>query len=254
MLSYTKFTLVTFALLKPAYLSGPGGKHYDTVVSLDGTLEYFGHGHLPYAIPAILVLIFIVLLPLIILAMYPRVCTRLGIHIHKMMPFFDPLNGAFKLNCYYFALLYFVYRLILVAIFSFTPEVQQQYVLQQTLSIAILIFHVMKQPYRESMHNIVDLCLLALIPTVLGISSFQLFKVTTSNNINQFAMAVQIILLYLPLIYLVSILVYKLYQWRRKYKIHEIAVRGSQLNSYVEFEDFNDDRVHCMIDTSCSSV
>ena len=245
-LSYTKFTLVTFTLLKPAYLSGPGGKHYDTVVNLDGTLEYFGHGHLPYAIPAILVLIFIVLLPLVILAMYPCVCTRLGVHIHKMMPFFDSLNGAFKLNCYYFALLYFVYRLIIVAIFSFTPEVQQQYVLQQTLSIAILVFHVMKQPYRESMHNIVDLCLLALISTVLGISSFQLFNVTTSNNINQFAMAVQIILLYLPLIYLASIVMYTLYQWRRKYKIDEIAVKGSfmnmptrMLNSYAEFEDSN---------------
>ena len=250
-LSYTKFTLVTFTLLKPTYLSGPGGKHYDTVVNLDGTLEYFGHGHLPYAIPAILVLIFIVLLPLVILAMYPRVCTRLGIHVHKMMPFFDSLNGAFKHNCYYFALLYFVYRLIIVAIFSFTPEVQQQYVLQQILSIAILVFHVMKQPYRENKHNIVDFCLLALIPTVLCISSFQLFNVTTSNNINQFAMAVQIILLYLPLIYLASILVYKLYQWRRKYKIDEIAVKGDSqdiinmparmLNLYAEFEDANDD-------------
>ena len=253
-LSYTKFTLVTFTLLKPGYLSGPGGKRYDIVVNLDGTLEYFGHGHLPYAIPAILVLIFIVLLPLAILAMYPRMCTRLGIQIHKIMPFFDSLNGAFKLNCYYFALLYFVYRLTLVAIFSFTPEVQQQYVLQHTLSIAILMFHVMKQPYKDNMHNIVDLCLLALIPTVLGISSFQLFNVTTSNTINQFAMAVQIILLYLPLIYLASIMVYKLYRWRRTYKlnpIHEGVIKGSQsfesiparmLNSYTEFED--DDNIH----------
>ena len=254
-LSYTKFTLVTFTLLKPTYLSGPGGKHYDIVVNLDGTLEYFGHGHLPYAIPAILVLIFIVLLPLVILAMYPRVCTRLGIHVDKMMPFFDSLNGAFKLNCYYFALLYFVYRLILVAIFSFTPEVQQQYVLQQTLSIVILVFHVMKQPYRENMHNIVDLCLLALIPTVLGISSFQLFNVTTSNTINHFAMAVQITLLYLPLIYLTSTVIYKLHQWRKTYKLNPIresvtksVTKSSQsfeniparmLITYTEFEDNN---------------
>ena len=62
-LTYSKFTLVTLTILTPAYLYGPGGKQYDTVVNLDGTLEYFGHGHLPYAIPAILVLIFIVLLP-----------------------------------------------------------------------------------------------------------------------------------------------------------------------------------------------
>ena len=252
LLSYTKFTLVTFTLLKPAYLSGPGGKHYSIVVNLDGTLEYFSHGHLPYAIPAILVLIFIVLLPLAILAMYPRMCTWLEIHIHKMMSFFDSLNGAFKLNCYYFALLYFVYRLILVAIFSFTPEVQQQYVLQQTLSIAILVFHVMKQPYRENMHNIVDLCLLALIPTIIGISSFQLFNVTTSNTINKVAMAVQILLLYLPLIYLASIMVYKLHRWT-KTCMHESAIKSSQsfeniparvLNSYTEFEDDNNINMH----------
>ena len=53
-----------------------------------------------YAIPAILVSIFIILLPLVILAMYPRMCTWLGIHVHKMMPFFDSLNGVFKLICY----------------------------------------------------------------------------------------------------------------------------------------------------------
>ena len=220
-LSYTKFTVVTFALLNPGYLSGPGGEHFDTVVHLDGTLDYFGHGHLPYAIPAIFVLILIVLLPLVILAMYPRMCNWLGIQIHKMMPFFDTLNGAFKLKCYYFALLYFVYRLMLVAVFSFTPEVQQQYVLQQILSIAILVFHVVKRPYKENAHNIVDCCLLALIPTVLAISSFQLVNVVTTNSINQVAMAVQIILLYLPLIYLVSLISCKLYQLRKHSKIQQ---------------------------------
>ena len=229
-LSYTKFTLVTFALLKPAYLSGPGGKRFDVVVNLDGTLKYFGHGHLPYAIPAIFVLIFIVLLPLAVLAMYPRMCNWLGIHVHKMMPFIDSLNGAF--NYYHFVLLYFVYRLILVAIFSFTPEVQQQYVLQQTLSVAILVFHVMKQPYKENKHNIVDICLLALIPTILSISSFQLFNVTVSNTINQFAMVVQIILLYLPLIYLASITVYRLYQ-RRKNKMVDKINDNSQSYEHI---------------------
>ena len=249
-LSYTKLTLVTFTLLKPTYLYGPGGKGYDIVVSLDGTLEYFGPGHLPYAIPAILVLIFIVLLPLVILGMYPRMCNWLGIQVHKMMPFFDSLNGAFKHNCYYFALLYFVYRLMLVAIFSFTPEVQQQYVLQQILSIAILVFHVIKRPYRENAHNIMDLCLLALIPTVLGISFFQLFNVITSNTINHVAMAVQIILLYLPLVYIVAIMVYRLYRWRRSPKVDDDEIKDSMpfkniparvLIPYAEYnEDINE--------------
>ena len=247
-LSYTKFTLVTFTLLKPTYLYGPGGKSYDIVVNLDGTLKYFGHGHLPYAIPAILVLVFIVLLPLAVLAMYPRVCTMLGIHVHKMMPFFDSLNGAFKINCYYFALFYFVYRLILVAIFSFIPEVQQQYVLQHTLSNIILVLHLIKRPYKENLHNIVDLCLLALIPTILSISSFQLFNIITSNTINHFAMAVQIILLYLPLLYLASIIIHTLYRWRKAYNVDIFKdaqfyenIPARLLDSYAEFDNDNDD-------------
>ena len=95
--------LVTLIILTPAYLSGPGGKQYELMVNLDGTLKYFGHGHLSYAIPAILVLIlnFIVLLPLVMLGMYPHVYTWLGIQVYRMMPFFDSLNGAFKHNCYY---------------------------------------------------------------------------------------------------------------------------------------------------------
>ena len=139
---------------------------------------------------------------------------------------------------------------MLVAIFSFTPEVQQQYVLQQILSIAILVFHVIKRPYRENAHNIMDLCLLALIPTVLGISFFQLFNVITSNTINHVAMAVQIILLYLPLVYIVAIMVYRLYRWRRSPKVDNDEIKDSMpfkniparvLIPYAEYnEDINE--------------
>ena len=97
-LSYTKFTLVTLTLLKPAYLLGPGGKICDVVASLDGTMPFFGGDHLYYVIPAIFVLLFIVLLPLILFATYPCMCNCLGILTHKMMHFFDTLNGAFKIE------------------------------------------------------------------------------------------------------------------------------------------------------------
>ena len=247
-LSYSKFTLVTLTILTPAYLSGPGGKQRDIVVNLDGTLEYFGHGHLPYAIPAILVLIFIVLLPLVLLGMYPRMYNWLGIQVYKMMPFFDSLNGAFKHNCYYFALLYFVYRLIIVAIFTFTPDVQLQYTLQQVFCVAILMIHVMKRPYKKNKHNIVDTALLALIPTVISISFLQLFNVSNynSNNVSQFGMAIQIILLYLPLVYVSSNTIYYLYKWKRGYKesdaslsrsYADIPARVLDSTSYSEFDD-----------------
>ena len=215
LLSYTKFTQVTLTHLTPAYLSGPGGKNYNIVVNLDGTMKFFGREHLLYyAIPAIFVLVFIVLLPLILFATYPRMSNRLGIPTHKMMYFFDPLNSAFR-NQHHFSLLYFVYRIILVGMFTFTPEVEFRYMLQQVFTSIVLILHVIAQPYKEMKHNIIDLCLLALIPTVISISFFQLFRVTNSDGVNQFGMAIQIILLYIPLIYLAVVIVYKLYEWKR---------------------------------------
>ncbi|XP_065890679.1 uncharacterized protein [Dysidea avara] len=257
-LSYSKFTLVTLTILTPAYLSGPGGKNYGVVANLDGTEDYFGQGHLPYAIPALFVLIFVVLLPLAVMAMYPRLCNMLGLHVHRIMPFFDALHVAFKHNCYYFALLYFVYRLILEAIFTFAYEVQQQYVLQQTILIIILMVHVMKRPYKKNINNIVDICLLALMPALISISFFQLFNVTTFNGINQFAMAVQIILLYLPLIYITVITVRKFYWWRRRYSesitsstttsstdgYNNIPARVLESMSYSEYDDSESYRVY----------
>ena len=219
LLSYTKFTLVTLTLLAPAYLYGPGGHRYSVVANLDGTLEYFGHEHLRYVIPAIFVLVFIVLLPPVLFATYPCMCNCLGIPTHKLMHFFDTLYGAFRKEhklCGHFALLYFVYRIVIVAIFTFMPEIQQRYTLQQLVISVVLMLHVIAQPYRERFHNIVDVCLLALIPAVVSISFFQLFRATNSNSVDQFAMAIQIILLYIPLIYLAVVIVYQLYLWKRR--------------------------------------
>ena len=214
-LSYAKLTTVTLSILTPVYLSGPGDRDYDVMTNLDGTQEYFGPGHLPYAIPAIVVLMVFILLPLVIIFMYPRVCNCLGLHVHRIMPFFDALQAAFKHKYHYFAPLYFVYRLILVTIFAYTAEVQQQYVLQQLFCIGIVILHVMVQPYKEALHNKVDIFLLALMPALISISFFQLFCVTDSDNINQLASATQIVLLYLPLIYITLVILHKLYRCRK---------------------------------------
>ena len=50
-LSYAKITLVTFQLLTPVFMYGPGGldSYYrKSVVWYDGTMSYFGHKHFPY--------------------------------------------------------------------------------------------------------------------------------------------------------------------------------------------------------------
>jgi len=76
-----------------------------------------------------------------------------------------------------------IYQLILIAVFTFIPEVQQLYVLQQVICIAIVVLHVLMKPYKKNFHNIVDVYLLALILAVISISSFQLFNVNNFNGV-----------------------------------------------------------------------
>ena len=142
-----------------------------------------------------------------------------------------------------------------MAIFTFTPDVQLQYTLQQVFCVTILMIHVMKRPYKKNKHNIVDTALLALIPTVISISFLQLFNVSNynSNNVSQSSMAIQIILLYLPLVYVASNTVYYLYKWKRGYKesdpsisqsYSDIPARISLLDSasYSEFDDKSEEQ------------
>ena len=65
-LPYTQYTLVSFHILSCLTISGEGKVTVRSVVRLQGSVDYFGVDHLPYAIPAVLVLLFLSLPPYLI--------------------------------------------------------------------------------------------------------------------------------------------------------------------------------------------
>lgn len=80
MLSYTHYTVTSFQILSRLTLTGEGGVTVGNFVLLQGNVEYFGEKHLPYAIPAMLVLLFLSIPPPLILISYPllrRIRTKL---------------------------------------------------------------------------------------------------------------------------------------------------------------------------------
>ena len=133
---YSKCTYVSFSILWYRQLY-----HEKTsvvkVVALQGTMEYFGSSHLPYAIAALLVLFFFILpLPLLLL-FYPlsnkvvswlgfddsylvRLASRL-VPLFKLLPLFDCFQGTFKDNCRFFSGLYFIFRVSILSSL-FAPE------------------------------------------------------------------------------------------------------------------------------------
>ena len=69
LLSYTKFTLVSFVLLKPAPLMNSTGSVQAKVVYYDGSVEFLSKEHIPYVVVAYVVLFLFVILPPFILIM-----------------------------------------------------------------------------------------------------------------------------------------------------------------------------------------
>ena len=75
LLSYVKLLSVSVDILNPVWLYNNNG---DTLSKLylyyDGTIEYFGQEHIPYTILAIIVLLMFIILPLLLLCLYPCRC------------------------------------------------------------------------------------------------------------------------------------------------------------------------------------
>ena len=102
-----------------------------------GEFDYFKGYHLPYAIPAIFVLVFMGLLPPLLLLSFP-LCYKVFalfriqeskftdilckiIPLEKLKPFFDSFQGTFKDEHRYFAGLYFIYRLLALLLYASGP-------------------------------------------------------------------------------------------------------------------------------------
>ena len=126
-LLHSQYTLLSFTCLTKFHIYGKGGTTERTVVLEQGYMEYFEPAHLPYAIPALFVLVFFSLpLPLLLIS-YPllwKVKARLRHSaeerneatlwvIRKLLPFIDSFQGVFRDNCRYFAGLFFIWRVIL---------------------------------------------------------------------------------------------------------------------------------------------
>ena len=128
--SYTQYTLTSMQIINKVPVYRENGEIDQNVAYLQGNLEYFGINHLPYAIPAVLVLIFLSLPPPLVLVAYPflwNIKAKLKKSdsdttpwlIRKLLPIIDSFQGVFRDNYRMFAGLFFLWRFIITAISTF---------------------------------------------------------------------------------------------------------------------------------------
>ena len=139
-----------------------------------------GSRHLPYAISAILIGIFILILPpIFLLRTYPLhnkllsffkiadnwVVKILVSPLDKMKPFFDSFQSCFRDEFRFFSGLYFVYWffILLTVVISYQ---QDSFFYIEIQLIRMLILHAMCQPYKERLHKVIDTLLFGNLATI----------------------------------------------------------------------------------------
>jgi len=97
-------------------------------------------------------------------------------------------------------------------VYAFHPHLSSFYPLLESVLIVILTVHAVAQPYESRWHNIVDALLLANLLIVNGFSGFNYYYNIINDgqrcdkNIKRTS-AIQTVLIYLPIFYMVTYLV-----------------------------------------------
>ena len=164
LLSYMKFVSTSGDLLTPTVLYHSEPAHATTVLYYDGSIEYFGHKHLPYALLAIVVVLVFILLPILLLCLYPCLCfqsilNRYHLRSQALNTFIDTFQGSFKdgtngtRDYRYFAAIYLSARVVIQMVLVLA-ECNIEVIISVLVGMILLIS--IFQPYKKSKYNKVD--------------------------------------------------------------------------------------------------
>ena len=231
LLSYTKFTLVSFILLMPTPLFSDQGKPVGSVLYYDGTIDYLSSNHIPYVVAAVIVLmIFVALPPAILIApslvrtlekiFNTQICVRFRPG-PGLQQFLDAFQGCYKdgteerggeFDLRWFAGLYFINRIILFAIFAFTPQWITQYLLQQLVFTSVFLLFALFRPYKEDFYNKVDSAIFAILAAINALTMYNYYFSFSEISLSKWAFGFQYFLIFCLLIYMIAYMIFKLWK------------------------------------------
>ena len=219
-LSYMKFVSVSTDLLLPIRLFNVHGQpSHSLYLFNDASTEYFGREHLPYAILALTVLLFVVILPLVLLVVYPCQCfqkclTRYQLRAHALHTFMDAFQGCYTngtngtRDCRWFAAVYLGARLIAYIGYAVTLNTFFWTIAIVIYTVVIIIL-VAVQPYSSSVYNIFDPIVMSfLVLFGVFVATGSLAYATLPTQFLKAAYGIAFILYCVPLVYMSGTLIY----------------------------------------------
>lgn len=167
LLSYTKFTVVSFNLLAPTALYDLYGNLKYTVLLYNGQVKYFETMHLAYSATAVAILLLVVIPPPVLLILYPmkgfqRCLDRCKLRSHFLTTFSDAYQGCYKdssngsRDCRFFAGLYFIIRIVIFALYSFVDDYIVLYSILQVVMLTMAALFATFRPYKKDIYNNLD--------------------------------------------------------------------------------------------------
>ena len=220
LLSYVKLLSVSFDLLVPTKVYQIDGRPLPSYyLYFDGSIEFFGRDHLPYGITALLVLVIFIVLPLILLIIYPCRCFQrfLGLfqfRFHALHTFMDAFQGCYKngtngtRDCRYFAAVYLFVRVLLYLVYTITLSVFYYLMASAVLMISALLVAV-AQPYRTHFYNVLDIVLI-IMPALFYVS---LMGQYIGYKLNSIFLSIAVVLLAIAIIFPLGYLAIFLLHW-----------------------------------------
>ena len=200
----------------PVQVHNVSGQVVGLYTFYNGSLEYFGHDHLPYALLAMFMFITFNLVPFLLLCLYPCRCFQSCLNCCRLnsqvlRTFMDAFQGCYKFepyDCRYWAAFYLFLRIAALAIFAATQSGYFIVVGGITL-IPVIVLAAVIRPYRETVYNVVDVViLLAFVQAFFSAAGITLC--TFNRRFEGFVTLMLGIGIAVPLVYITVLTVYKI--------------------------------------------
>ena len=136
--------------------------------------------------------------------------------MRKVHIFINTFQSSFKGSFRYFAGLYFLFRFAISILYTSNFTLLTKYIVQEVMSIIMIVLLVICKPYKESVHNFIDILMFTNLALLNGLSFYQYayYRLTPHSNASTTVFAFQYCLVFVPI---VSLLVYLIIRSTKSY-------------------------------------
>ena len=256
-LVFTKLVVISGLILSRVNLTGSQNSGLVArVVWLDGNLPYSGEKHIPYMIPALLVLIIFSIIPAISLLCYHTLVPQIlgmiqkqsGLNFNQyriyqvvssaiqkpflyLKPLIDCFQGSCKPRCEFYASLLFIYRISIVLVFCFTTKPDSIFY-GTGISLLLIVITAIFQPYKKHHDNVMTILCICNI----SFCNLYYYTETQSNSDLQPWLWLQLIIVLWPLVFFVVYMMWRSWQ-KLKGCWNQEPLAMNQYNPIPENED-----------------